>query len=139
MFIMDYAKRLPEDQMVDHIANTIDRTDRGNIRTYKNTIVFVYADPGSIYVLEDQATNLAAIKKTRKDERIRADKSFMNQIASKESSAKCQLESDCMNVYCRVGYPYGVLTASGRNKIWGLKKEHNYRGSDGTVGKARAN
>ena len=109
MFIMDYAKRLPEDQMVDYIANTIDRTNRGNIRTHKNTIVFVYADPGSVYVLENQAKNLAAIKKTKKDERIHADTSFMSQIASKESSAKCQLESDCMNVYCRVGYPYGVL------------------------------
>ena len=109
MFIMDYAKQLPEDLMVGHIANTIDRTNRGNIRTNKNTIVFVYTDPGSVYVLENQAKYLAAIKKTRKDERIHADRSFMSQIASKESNAKCQLESDCMNIYCRVSYPYGVV------------------------------
>ena len=108
IFIIDYSKKLSDDSAIDYITKILDRTSNGGIRTNKNTIVFVYADPDSVYTLERQAEQLIAIKKARKDERIHANDSFLKQISSKESSATSQLESDCLTVYCKIGYPNGI-------------------------------
>ncbi len=109
IFIIDYAKKLSTDAIaIDYMTQIIDRTSNGGIRTNKNTIVFVYVDQDSAYILEDQAKYLAAVKKTRKDETVCANESFLKQVSSKESNAKSQLENSCMTVYCKIGYPNGV-------------------------------
>lgn len=109
IFVIDYSKKISiDDVAIDYITQILDRTSNGGIRSNKNTIVFIYADQDSVPTLENQAEQLIAIKKARKDERIHANDSFLKQISSKESSAKSQLESDCMTTYCKIGYPNGV-------------------------------
>ena len=109
IFIIDYAIQLSTDaSALDYMTRIIDRTSNGGIRTNKNTIIFVYVDQDSAYTLEEQAKYLNAVKKTRKDETVRANGSFLKQVTSKESNAKSQLENSCMTVYCKIGYPNGV-------------------------------
>ena len=76
-------------------------------RNYPNTIAFVYADSGMIYDLQSPARELSAISKAKKDERIKADKNFVKNIAQKEEQARGNLSSMCIKAYCRIGYPDG--------------------------------
>ena len=108
LLVVDYTIHLSDDDAIKrYVSNILDRTSRDKIRTHKNTLAFVLADQNTVSILENQAKTLAAIKKTTKDERIHADKSFLKLIKSKESSAQAQMRSDCMTAYCRVAYPHG--------------------------------
>ncbi len=76
-------------------------------RNYPNTIAFVYADSELVGDLKSAAKELAAIFKAKKDERIKADKSFLKNIGQKETQARGNLDSRCVKTYCRIGYPDG--------------------------------
>ncbi len=76
-------------------------------RRYQNTIVFVYADAGRVYLIEKYARELVAIKKSKKDERIKADKTFLQNITQKEEQSKGNLSNACLTSYNHIGYPNG--------------------------------
>lgn len=78
------------------------------IRTYKNTIIVVHADPEHVQFLERTAKTLVAIQKAKKDERVRADMQFMKDMSGKETDAAGQLRTDCLRAYTRIMYPRGV-------------------------------
>ncbi len=76
-------------------------------RNYPNTIAFAYADQELVRDLKTAARELSAILKTKKDERIKADKNFLTNMSKKEERARGNLDSMCVRTYCRIGYPDG--------------------------------
>ena len=76
-------------------------------RNYPNTIAFAYADQDLVTDLKTAAKELAAILKTKKDERIKTDKNFLTNMNQKEARARGNLDSICVRTYCRIGYPDG--------------------------------
>ncbi len=105
VFLLDPSNKLSDIQLIKYMNDILDRTNGGGIRTYKNTIVFVYTESDTVHVLEDYAQNLVAIKKAKKDESVTANEAFVKQISSRDSMAQSQLESACMSTYCKIGYP----------------------------------
>ena len=77
------------------------------IRTHKNTIIVVYADPEHVQFLERSAKTLVAVQKAKKDEKVKADTQFMRDMTGKETEAAAQLRSDCLRAYTHVMYPRG--------------------------------
>jgi len=88
------------------ISNILEYVN-GGPRNHPNTIAFVYADPDLALNIRTAAKELAAIFRARKDERIRAEKNFVKNIAEKETAARGNLATACIRAYCRVGYPDG--------------------------------
>ena len=106
LFVASHSVNLSGDAGDEYMAGILNRAGE-NIRTNKNTIAMVYAESEAVPILERTARTLAAIRKAKKDERIKADKPFMRQIAGKESDAQSQLKSDCLMTYSNVMYPRG--------------------------------
>ena len=108
IFVIDYAVEMSESTAAERMERIIDRTGNGGIRTFKNTIIFVYVDSDSIRTLESHAKYFVAIKKAKKDERIHLNEMFLNQIKHKEAESKSQLNDSCKTAYSKIGYPNGI-------------------------------
>ena len=108
IFVVDYAVKMSESVAAERMERIIDRTGNGGIRTFKNTIIFVYVDSDSIRTLESHAKYFVAIKKAKKDERIHLNEMFLNQIKHKEAESKSQLNDSCKTAYSKIGYPNGI-------------------------------
>ena len=107
LFVANHADNISGEARDGYMTDILNSVGGGNIRTNKNTITVVYAEPESVPVLERTARTLVAIKKAKKDERITADKPFVKRMAGKETDAHSQLKSDCLMTYSNVMYPHG--------------------------------
>lgn len=107
LFVVGYDTNLAGDTGDNYVANILARSGDG-IRTNKNTIVVVHAVPEHIQFLEMTAKVLVAVRKAKKDEKVKANKQFMKEIASKETDAAAQLRADCLMAYSNVMYPRGT-------------------------------
>lgn len=106
LFVAGYDADLTGEDGDIYMEGILGRFGEG-IRTNKNAIVVVYADPHYVPFLKGTARILAAIKRAKKDERIKADKPFMKQITTRETDAAGQLQNDCLTAYSNVMYPHG--------------------------------
>ena len=116
LFVAGYDADLSGDAGSDLVVDILNRSGDG-IRTNKNTIAVAYADRDHVPLLETTARTLAGIKKAKKDERVKADKQFVKQIASRETAAVGQLESDCVSTYSRIMYPHGTRIRHSETKF----------------------
>ena len=107
LFVAQYDANLTGDAGDAYMADILARSGDG-IRTNKNTIVVAYAAPDHVRFLKRTARTLVAIRKAKKDEKVKADKRFMREIASKETDAAAQLKSDCLMTYSNIIYPHGA-------------------------------
>ena len=107
LLVARYDADLAADAGSDYMTDTLNRSGDG-IRTNKNTIAIVYAEKESVPLLEGTAKTLAGIKKAKKDERVKADRQFVKDIASRENDASAQLKTDCRMVHSNVMYPHGT-------------------------------
>ena len=107
LFVAKYDTNLTGDAGDVYMADILARSGDG-IRTNKNTIVVAYAAPDHVRFLERTARTLVAIRKAKKDEKVKADKRFMREIAGKETDAAAQLKSDCLMTYSNIIYPHGA-------------------------------
>ena len=107
LFVAGYDTDLSGEAGDSYLTDMLGRSGDG-IRTNKNTIAVVCADPDSVPFLKRTARTLAAIRKAKKDERVNADRTFVKRIASRETDAHGQLRSDCLMTYSTVLYPHGA-------------------------------
>lgn len=105
IFVAGYDTDLSGDTGNNHMENILSRAGDG-IRTNKNTIVTVYAESESVPFLKENAKTLAAIKRAKKDERVKVGKQFTKDVTSRETEASAQLKSDCQMTYSNVMYPH---------------------------------
>ena len=107
LFVAEYGADLTGDEGMNYLKKML--YESGDvIRSNKNTIIVVYADPEHVQFLERTAKTLVAIQKAKKDERVKADRQFTRDMAGKETDAAAQLSSDCLRAYTRVMYPRGA-------------------------------
>lgn len=107
LFVTIYDVDLAGDAGSDYMADILSRSGDG-IRTNKNTIAITYAERESVPLLEGTAKTLVGIKKAKKDERVKADRQFVKDIAGRENDASAQLKTDCRMTYSNVMYPHGT-------------------------------
>ena len=107
LFVAGYDINLSGEDGDRYLTDMLNRSG-DNIRTNKNTIVVVCAEPQYVPVLKRTARTLVAIRKAKKDEKVKAGKRFMRQITGRETDAQGQLRSDCLVTYSGVLYPHGT-------------------------------
>lgn len=90
----------------NRISSLIDHV-RDKPRNYPNTIAFTWAEPSRVREITESAKELCAIIKARKDERVKADKTFVTNISQKQERAVGNLNTACVRAYAHVGYPDG--------------------------------
>lgn len=105
LFVTEYDADLSGRAGITYMEDILSKAGNA-IRTNKNTIALVSVEPGSAHLLERTAKTLVAIKRAKRDTRIKINNQLMKQIASKESDAAAQLKSDCFVAYSNVLYPY---------------------------------
>ena len=91
--------------MKTRISDMLEHTNDNSPRRHQNTIVFLYTDENRVSEIRDCAKEVIAIKKAKKDEQIRADKTFLKNITTKEEEAKGNLSRACIVGYNQIGYP----------------------------------
>ena len=107
LFVTNYDEDLGAAAGGGYMEDILSRSGDG-IRTNKNTIAIVYAEKEYVQLLKEAAKTLVGIKKAKKDERVKADRQFVKDIAGKENDALAQLETDCRMTYSHVMYPHGA-------------------------------
>ncbi len=105
LYIFKHDGSYSDVEMGTRIANLLERVRDNYPRNYQNTIVCIYADSHRIPELENKARELAAILKSEKDERIKADSVFLKSMKAKHASARGNLHTACLTTYNNVGYP----------------------------------
>lgn len=109
IFVIDYKKDLSSDSDArTYASRNLGYLSNGTIRNNGNTIVFLYPDQNGIATLRNKAGWVVAIKKAIKDERVKADKDFIDTIKIRDTDAEGNLERECFTVYCKIAYPDGV-------------------------------
>ena len=96
----DIAKNRISD-MIDHVRN--------KPRNYPNTLAFTWAEPSRVIEMTSSAKEICAIIKAKKDERVKADKTFVTNISQKQERAEGNLNAACVRAYTHVGYPDGPM------------------------------
>jgi hypothetical protein len=104
IFIVDYRDVLGRDERTV-LERLIETDPRGNIRSYRNTVIFVLPEVEGIPTLEESARRLCATEKTERDERIKLNKEMLKKVRERQTRYQGDLASDCRNVYSRIAYP----------------------------------
>ncbi len=104
LFLFRYDQK-PSTAM-NRVSSLIDHVQE-KPRNYPNTIAFVWAEPSRVSEITASAKELCAIIKAKKDERVKADKTFVTNISQKQERAVGNLNAACVRAYAHVGYPDG--------------------------------
>lgn len=108
IFLVDYRSIFHnDDEAISYMDNILNYMPGDKFREYKNTVVFVYANPDVTEILEEHARTLLAIRRAKKNDQIKANNAFLKQTSSKESAAKHQLDVTCRTTYSKIAYPCG--------------------------------
>ncbi|MEM2693391.1 MAG: DUF499 domain-containing protein [Nitrososphaerota archaeon] len=113
VFVMDY-KGLPEryDEKDDEKA-LLERARRviefvmpgSRIRKYRNNVLVVAPDVTSAKSMVRDVIELKAIEEVKKDERIRVDRSKVEELKKRASKAEANFVTDCISTYSKLVYP----------------------------------
>lgn len=103
LLVFHYEKK----DVLPVMTYTLNHQASGSPRRFQNTIVFLYADPDRITEMVSCAREVLAIIAAKKDERVKADKTFLHNITAKLETANASLIAACMRAYCNMGYPDG--------------------------------
>lgn len=109
IFAIDYKEDLDDDAAKERLGYLLERNPNGSIRTFQNTMAFLYPEKAGVDTLIKHAREVCAIEKTVKDERVKLDKGKMSKLNSKLSAALGQLVEECMAVYSKMAYPNGPV------------------------------
>jgi len=104
IFVVDYRDIMGRDERTV-IEELIEMDPAREIRSYRNTIIFVLPEREGAQVLEDSARKLCAAEKAEKDERVRPDREMVKKVKERQARYQGDLASDCRNVYSRIAYP----------------------------------
>lgn len=77
-----------------------------NIRSYQNTLVFLYPDINGIEMMKNSARRVIACRKAEKSDIINSDKEYVKAIKAKLSDAISSLNNVIHNTYSKIAYPY---------------------------------
>jgi hypothetical protein len=108
IFALDYREGIDDDNAKERLGYLLERNSNGSIRTFQNTITFLYPEKVGVDQLIKDAKEVCAIEKTAKDERVKLDKGKMNKLNSRLSLALGQFVEECMAVYSKMAYPNGA-------------------------------
>jgi hypothetical protein len=107
IFALDYDDEIDEGNAKVRLAEIFEKNVNGSIRSYQNTLVFLFPEKAGIDTLTKAARLVCAIEKTMKDERVRLNKENLKKVDGRLEDAKGQLLHECMSVYSKVAYPNG--------------------------------
>lgn len=107
LFALDYYNGIDEGNARERLAEIFEKNANGSIRSYQNTLVFLFPEKAGIDTLKEAARRVCAIEKTLKDERVKLNKENLKKVNGRLEDEKGQLLHECMNVYSKVAYPTG--------------------------------
>ncbi|MEM0461820.1 MAG: DUF499 domain-containing protein [Candidatus Caldarchaeum sp.] len=116
VFVMDYEglpEKYDEEVLKDRARRVIELVMPGRgIRRYRNNVLVVAPDVTSAKSMVRDVVELMAIEEVMKDERVRVDKSKVEELKRRAARAEANFVSDCVNTYSKLVYPLlgdGVL------------------------------